>query len=135
MRRAVLIDITQPQVLDLTLLVDEVEIIHKKYQGQHPDILFSLDKFIKQNNLKLDKISYLVLLEGQGSFSGVRQAAAILNTIHLIKKINIFGLDVRKYPSREQIIRAIQKEARKKHGFLKPIYSGEPNITYPSNKK
>ncbi|MCX6779451.1 MAG: hypothetical protein NTU97_04495 [Candidatus Magasanikbacteria bacterium] len=110
MRRAILIDVTQSNFLVLSLLADEIVVARKKFKGPHPDVLSSLDRFIKQNSLGLEKINNLVLLEGQGSFSGVRQAAAILNTIHLIKKTNIFGFDVRKF-------------------------SSEPNITYPKNKR
>lgn len=107
----------------------------KKTPGRHLNILLCLDKFLKQMKVELKNLSGMVLLEGGGSFSGTRQAAAILNTICLIEKIPVLGLDKRKYGDDW---RKIMREAEtyfcqpKRDKFIKPIYNGEPNISCPT---
>lgn len=107
----------------------------KKAPGQHLNILLCLDKLIKQVKIGLKDLNGLVLLEGGGSFSSTRQAAAILNTICLVEGIPVLGLDKRKYGDDWQKIgRDAEKYfCRPKKGrFIKPIYNGEPNITCPT---
>lgn len=135
MPRIVLIDLTKVGVLTFFFLENFKVKKKTSYIGKHPNLLLSLKKFLSGNNLQLNNLATLVLLEGRGSFSGVRQAVANLNIIHLLKKIDVFGLDVRNFSSGEEILLAVQKESAKKHSWLKPIYSGEPNITYSKNKK
>ncbi len=135
MSRITLTDLTEVGILTFFFLENAKVCKKIRYTGKHPNFLLSLKKFLAANNLRLNNLTALVLLEGRGSFSGVRQAVANLNIIHLFKKIDIFGLDVRKFSSWEEILLAVQRESTKKHNWLKPIYSGEPNITYPQNKK
>ena len=107
----------------------------KKLPGRHLNILLCLDKFLKRAKTKLKDLTGLVLLEGGGSFSGTRQAAAILNTICLVEKIPVLGLDKRKYgDDRQKITEIAERYFRRsqKGKFIKPIYSGEPNITCPT---
>ncbi|HBV57708.1 MAG TPA: hypothetical protein DEB73_00295 [Candidatus Magasanikbacteria bacterium] len=109
--------------------------IWPKLPGRHLNILACLDNFLKQAKIKLKDLSGLVLLEGNGSFSGTRQAAAILNTICLVEKIPALGVDKRKYGDDwQKIIQTMEKyfRASKKEKFIKPIYNGEPNITCPT---
>lgn len=94
------------------------------------NFLFFLDKFLRQNKLSWSKIRGLILLEGGGSFSGVRQAAAVLNIISLIKGIPVSGVDARCFKNKEEIFAKFQRTPPKGNSFIKPIYSGEPNITH-----
>lgn len=125
-----IIDITAAGGVEFVLLSRETR--KAKYAGKRPNLLVCLDKFLKKNHLALEKLAGLVLLEGGGTFSGVRLAAAILNTIHLLTGIKILGLDKRKYSEDwDKIFSAARKGLSKqpKNRFIKPIYTGEPNIT------
>lgn len=107
----------------------------KKIPGQHLNILLCLDELIKQVKIRLKDLSGLILLEGGGSFSSTRQAAAILNTICFVENIPVLGLDKRKYGNDWQnIMREAEKyfHQPKKNHFIKPIYNGAPNITCPT---
>lgn len=134
MRRIVLIDVTHAGALVFYLLNDSAVIEQKRYSGRHPDPLLSLEKFLNICRLGIKEVDVFVLLEGRGSFSGVRQAAAVLNVIHLINNKKVFGLDARKSLSFKDVVQAAVSGARGKHGILRPLYSGEPNITYPAGK-
>ncbi len=125
-----IIDITVADGVGLVLLDKRVK--RAKYAGKHPNLLVCLDKFLKKNRLSLEKLGGLVLLEGGGTFSGVRLATAVLNIIHLLTGIKVLGLDKRKYGEDwNKIFSAAQKGLSKqsKSHFIKPIYTGEPNIT------
>ncbi|KKR48734.1 MAG: hypothetical protein UT86_C0003G0063 [Candidatus Magasanikbacteria bacterium GW2011_GWC2_40_17] len=130
----VLIDVTKLGVLTLKLLRDKKVIKEKNKKGRRLNLLFFLDSFLKENNLSWNKIKGLVLLEGEGSFSGVRQAVAVLNILVLAKKIKVIGLDIKKNSTNEKLILEIEKKFNHPASFIKPLYGGEPNITLPRQK-
>lgn len=130
----ILIDVTETDRLVFKLLRDKKIIKEKQKKGRRLNLLFFLDSFLKDNSLSWKKIKGLVLLEGQGSFSGVRQAVAILNILALTKKIKVIGLDIKKNYSSKQLIWEIEKQIKKPSTFIKPLYSGEPNITLPRQR-
>lgn len=130
-----IIDITTVGEVNFALL--DRQIRRAKFKGKRPNVLVCLDKFLKKNHLTLEKLGGLVLLEGGGTFSGVRLAATILNTIHLTVGVKVLGLDKRKYGEDWEKIFAAAREklAKSKAGFIKPVYTGEPNITHSTNYK
>lgn len=134
MEKIVYINITEPN--KVIFIFDDGKNQKKVVKnGARLNLLLLLDLFLKKCKLDFKDIRAFVLLEGGGSFSGVRQAAAILNTIHLIKKIKVIGLDIRLYQDMEEIKQAANEQLIfDKEEFIKPIYSGEPNITKPKNK-
>lgn len=132
----IFIDITEEDFLTF-ILEDGDKVRKKKIKGQRLNLLFLLSNFLKDNKLSLKKIKALILLEGGGSFSGVRQSVAILNMIHLFEDKPILGLDKRKLGDNWDEIKtgARKKLLKYKSEFIKPIYSGEPNITRAHNLK
>lgn len=119
-----LIDITEPKALQF-FWSDKKTV----YRGERLNLLVCLDKWMKKNKLGWPDISGMVLIEGGGTFTGVRLAATILNTIHLITGVPVAGLDKRKFFHLDEIVAESKKIFNKKTGYIKPIYSGEPNIT------
>lgn len=136
MEKMIFIDITGENFLTF-ILEDGDKVRKKKIKGQRLNLLFLLTKFLKDYKLSFKKIRALILLEGGGSFSGVRQSVAVLNMIHFIKDIPILGLDKRKLGDNWDEIKteANKKLLKYKSEFIKPIYSGEPNITKARNLK
>lgn len=131
-----IIDVTDFDKLTMVIWRGEAmeKKVWRKTAGRHLNILLCVDKFLWQAEVELKNLSGLVLLEGGGSFSGTRQAAAILNTICLVENIPVLGLDKKKYGGDWQKVgREAEKRFRcpSKNHFIKPIYSGELNITCP----
>jgi len=134
MEKIVYINITEPGKIIFLFDNGEKEIKVIK-NGTRLNLLMLLESFLKKCKIDFKNIRAFVLLEGGGSFSGVRQAAAILNTIFLVKKIKVIGLDIRLYQNMGEIKQIVkEKLLSTKDEFIKPIYSGEPNITKPKNK-
>lgn len=122
-----IIDITEPKALQFFWFGKKEQ--KTVYYGERLNLLVYLDKWFKKNKFSWSDLSGIVLVEGGGTFSGVRLAATILNTIHMIKGIPIAGLDKRKYSNWQELVVEAKKVFNKKTGYIKPIYSGEPNIT------
>lgn len=134
MMSLVYIDITDSrQLLFVTELGDKREIKKiTRHLGQRLNFLLRLERFLAEKKLTLKKISGLVLLEGQGSFSEVRLTAAVLNAIHLNTGLPVLGLDKRTLGDDWQTISATAKRGLAAMPCpITPIYSGEPNISIP----
>ncbi len=109
-----------------------VDVTASHLRQSRDNLLADFIKFLREHRLRLTDLRGLVLIEGEGSFSETRQAAAILNTIHLVKKIPVLGIDKRKYKSDYQkMFKAIRKYFYQppRRRLIKPIYSGAPHIT------
>lgn len=127
----VIIDITKLNFLSFLLLEKKRGVVfQKKYRGARQNLLLRIDQFLASAKVKLDNLQGWALIEGEGSFSGVRQSVAILNTIALIKGLPAAGFDRRRYASEESVLEAITDFFARspKVKFLKPIYSGQPNV-------
>lgn len=125
-------------VIDITLLdklililFDDLRIVHQKiYRGQRQNLLLRIDQFLKGAKSSLGKLDGIALIEGGGSFSTVRQAVAVLNTMALVQGLPVAGFDRRRSDSDQSLLAAIAAFFEHQLGvkFLKPIYSGQPNI-------
>lgn len=126
-KKILIVDITEPKTLMFFLVGKKEQ--KTVYCGERLNLLVCLDEWIKKNKLGWPNLAGIALLEGGGTFSNVRLAATILNTIHLITGVSVAGIDKRKYGDWQEIITVVKKIFDKKTGYIKPIYSGEPNIT------
>lgn len=131
----VYVDITDIRYLILALERGEkmeIKKISRPAARRRLNILVRLEKFLAEKKLTLKKISGLTLIEGAGSFSEVRLAAAGLNALHLDFGLPVFGLDKRAVGNGWPAIRlAARRGLAEARGPITPIYSGEPNITIP----
>ncbi|KLI41076.1 peptidase [Brachyspira hyodysenteriae] len=118
----------------IALQKDDNSIIeyNKEYVRNHnEEILPVLNNFLKENNISLDKIDYIVLGIGPGSFTALRIAFATVKTICYAKNIPIIGIssldtlyeNIRDYDG----IKASMIDARK-GSIYTDIYSGNKKI-------
>lgn len=130
--RILVLDVTAPESLTLFLLEPNKRLFRKSFRGQRQNILLRIDQFLSASGGRLSELSGLALIEGGGSFSAVRQAAAVLNTIALVHQLTVAGFDRREYKDGELLLAAISRRFAhpSKEQFLTPIYGGEPNIRH-----
>lgn len=118
------VDVNKP--LSLTFTLEGGGPVKKKvWRGRRLNFLLCLDKFLKDNRLKLADLKGLVLVEGKGTFSGVRTGATILNAIHFVTGAPVAGLSDANL--RQGGLERCFRQPRP--GLIKPIYNGEPHIT------
>lgn len=108
-------------------------IAKKEYSGN--ELLGSIADFLKKSKLRPEQIKYIGIIEGKGSFTGIRTAANIANVFSLYNETKIFGLKIKNLNSKN-IEREIIKLDKKTIGFYSPRYSAPPRITiFSANKQ
>ena len=55
--------------------------------------LILLLKFLKQNNLSINKINNIFINQGPGKFSGIRTSISIAKALSITNKLNLYGFD------------------------------------------
>ncbi|MDD2908053.1 MAG: hypothetical protein PHH98_05430 [Candidatus Gracilibacteria bacterium] len=79
------------------ILFDDNRMISDKIifeiKGNESSLLIpTLDSFLKKNNLKYDEIKNIVLVNGPGSFTGVRTVVLAINSINYITNNNLTAI-------------------------------------------
>lgn len=108
-----------------------IEYNKEDVRNHNEEILPVLNNFLKENNILLDKIDYIVLGIGPGSFTALRIAFATVKTICYAKNIPIIGIssletlyeNIKDYDG----IKASMIDARK-GSIYADIYSGDNKI-------
>ncbi|MEI0699842.1 tRNA (adenosine(37)-N6)-threonylcarbamoyltransferase complex dimerization subunit type 1 TsaB [Brachyspira intermedia] len=108
-----------------------IEYNKEDVRNHNEEILPVLNNFLKENNISLDKINYIVLGIGPGSFTALRIAFATVKTICYAKNIPIVGIssletlyeNIKDYGG----IKASMIDARK-GSIYTDIYSGNNKI-------
>ena len=99
------------------------------------NILVILDKVLKQNKKKIKDIQGIVVVNGPGSFVGIRIALSVANALAWSLNIPIQGVNLCFGKTNKDLINKSwsQISKRKKYRAVQPFYGQEPNITI--NKK
>ena len=108
-----------------------IEYNKEDVRNHNEEILPVLNNFLKENDISLDKIDYIVLGIGPGSFTALRIAFATVKTICYAKNIPIIGIssletlyeNIKDYNG----IKASMIDARK-GSIYADIYSGNNKI-------
>ncbi|CRF32999.1 peptidase [Brachyspira suanatina] len=108
-----------------------IEYNKEDVRNHNEEILPVLNNFLKENDISLDKIDYIVLGIGPGSFTALRIAFATVKTICYAKNIPIIGIssletlyeNIKYYDG----IKASMIDARK-GSIYADIYSGNNKI-------
>ncbi|MEI0485164.1 tRNA (adenosine(37)-N6)-threonylcarbamoyltransferase complex dimerization subunit type 1 TsaB [Brachyspira intermedia] len=108
-----------------------IEYNKENVKNHNEEILPVLNNFLKENDISLDKIDYIVLGIGPGSFTALRIAFATVKTICYAKNIPIIGIssletlyeNIKNYDG----IKASMIDARK-GSIYADIYSGNDKL-------
>ena len=65
-------------------------ISHENSKTNYEKLTILINDFIKDYDLKIDKISKLYVNRGPGSFAGIRNSLAIVKAIFVAKKIDYY---------------------------------------------
>jgi len=70
----------------------EKEVIWESYRTQSRELLPEIDRLLKEKNVKLKDIEYIVVSRGPGSFTGLRVGIAVANSLAKSLNIPVFGV-------------------------------------------
>jgi len=99
------------------------------------NILIILDKALKQSKGKIKDLQGIIVVNGPGSFVGIRIALSVANALAWSLNIPIQGVNLCFGKTNKDLINKSwsQISKRKKYRAVQPFYGQEPNITI--NKK
>lgn len=112
---------------------DKVYKIEKKYQKPLSEVLLLiLDELLKKSKTKLDSLECLAIVSGPGSFSSLRVAVILINTLSWSLKIPAVSFRVGEVKKEEDLLKQVKSKIKsKKFKPIIPFYNKEPNITKP----
>ena len=101
-------------------------------QSRKEKILLSIDAFLKKQEKTLKALNGIVVVNGPGSFSGIRAALSVSNTLAWVLKIPVIGINLTpeagdNWDLFEKGLKELLKN--KKQRLAVPFYGKEPNIT------
>lgn len=102
-----------------------------KNTDRRVNLLKIFDQLLKKNKITVNKISGLIVVNGPGSFSGIRTALSLVNTISAMNKIPAIGVNLDSVVTNADLmLLGIKKLSQtKKIKLVLPDYGQEPNIT------
>ncbi|MCH7759757.1 tRNA (adenosine(37)-N6)-threonylcarbamoyltransferase complex dimerization subunit type 1 TsaB [Patescibacteria group bacterium] len=102
-------------------------------QDRSESILKGLNQLFKKTNQSVKDIKGLIVVNGPGSFTGIRVALSIANTMAWQLKIPVVGISLNKGNNTQTLIKAGRPKLLKiKTGrFVRPFYGRKLNITKP----
>lgn len=105
--------------------------ISLKNPDRRANLLKIFDQLLKRKRITVNKISGLIVVSGPGSFSGIRTALSLVNTISAMNKIPAIGINLNSaITNYDLIFLGIKKLSQtKKIKLVLPDYGREPNIT------
>jgi tRNA A37 threonylcarbamoyladenosine modification protein TsaB len=106
----------------------------KKIKGrQSGKILFILDGLLKKAKEKKENLSGIIVVNGPGPFTSVRQGVVVANALGKLLNIPVLGVNADDFIFDEEFIKICEKKLKKiKPGkIVLPFYNREPNITRP----
>ncbi len=110
-------------------------------QSRGENILKGLDKLLKKANKGLKGIRGVIVVNGPGSFAGIRVALSVANTLSWLLKIPVVGVSLTENIGEEGIINnqlikiGLNRLAKTKKGrAVRPFYGKKPNISKPKSR-
>ena len=120
-----LIDPSDNQKISLSLF-DEEKLERKEYEGKSKDLLASIDAFFSESNFEKENLKGIVVVVGEGSFTGTRIACVLANTFGYVLQIPLLAILKKDLKDVGDLIPKILKQ--KPGVYISATYSGEPNI-------
>ena len=95
----------------------------EKQKNNNEQLVLEIMKFLKNHSVKLDKNFSIIVNQGPGSYSGLRNSLAIAKGLKISKKIQLFGYkdtDLKQF-DQENIEKLLDEKLIEKK-LIKPIY-------------
>jgi len=111
-----------------------LRIVNKKNRNEK--ILLGINGFLKKQGKKLSCLKGIIVINGPGSFAGIRVALSVANTLSWSLNIPVIGVKLNKKEGNEELFEKGLKKINKikKFKVVKPLYGKLPNISEPKKK-
>jgi len=112
----------------LMLIKDEniYSISHENSKTNYEKLTILISEFIKDYDLKIDKISKLYVNRGPGSFAGIRNSLSVVKAINVAKKIDYYCFSFDDFEdlhkNKYENVPGLCEKLRIKKNLINPIY-------------
>ncbi len=76
------------------------------------------------------KLKGICVVSGPGSFTAVRTGVLIANVLARLHRLPLYGVDASQAADLDGLFRDLAAGAVPASGYVAPVYSSEPNITF-----
>ena len=109
----------------LGLRINKDFFIHKlnNAKNNNDKLVFEIINFLKSHNAKIDDNFSVIVIQGPGSFSGIRISLAVAKGLEISKKVQLYGYnneDLREF-NQENINKLLKSKLSEKK-LIKPIH-------------
>ena len=95
--------------------------VHIRSMNRRHRLMREIDFFCTRCNVPLSAIKKICVVYGSGSFTNIRQATSVANTLHWLTNTRLAQMP--------EILAKESYDAMVVSKYLQPRYSGKPNIT------
>lgn len=121
----IIFDATTFNFLRFTLITQDQE-MQIVVEEKNRELLAEFEKFLIEHNKKLEDITGIAVILGEGSFTSTRIAVTVANTLALTKGILVSGINKQttyNFSKLEKLFSTIKPKS-----YIHATYSGKPNI-------
>ena len=100
-------------------------------RNKNDRILPGIDRLLKKNKKKLNSLKGIIVVNGPGSFAGIRVGLSVANTLAWVLDIPVIGINLLQGKDSQELVKiGIEKLSKiKNKKQVMPFYGKEPNIT------
>ncbi len=101
------------------------------FQNKNDRILSGIDRLLKKNKKNLNSLKGIIVVNGPGSFAGIRVGLSVANTLAWVLNIPAIGVNLSQEKDSQELVKTgIRKLLKiKNQKSVMPFYGKEPNIT------
>ncbi|OGH71093.1 MAG: hypothetical protein A3C90_00535 [Candidatus Magasanikbacteria bacterium RIFCSPHIGHO2_02_FULL_51_14] len=108
-------------------LFDEEKRVDKTFSGPNRELLFCIDKFLREQKLTKEDVAGIMVVVGAGSFTSTRIATVAANAFAYAHQISVLAIAKEQADGVQALIPELLKQPVGQ--YLSATYSGEANIT------
>ena len=100
-------------------------------RNKNEKILLGVDKLLKKHKKTLKALKGIIIVNGPGSFAGIRVGLSVANTLAWSLNIPIVGVNLIQGKNNQELLQIGFKKLikAKNQRLVMPFYGKEPNIT------
>jgi len=103
----------------------------RNFQNKNDRVLLGIDRLLKKNKKTLSSLKGIIIINGPGSFAGIRVGLSVANTLSWALNIPAVGVNLSQEKDNQELVKIGMKKLLKIKNKkpVMPFYGKEPNIT------
>lgn len=98
-------------------------------KNRNDKILLGIDKILNKRKIKLNSLKGIIVVNGPGSFAGIRVGLSVANTLAWALNIPAVGVNLLQTKDNKELVKiGVKKLLKARQRLVMPFYGKEPNI-------